>query len=59
MSELSDYAFVATVAALSTAILLYLVYVLGARSLRVFSRPGRAAGRWAASTSAGRTGRYT
>jgi len=37
MSEMSDYAFVATVAALSTAILLYLVYVLGAPSLRAFS----------------------
>jgi cytochrome c-type biogenesis protein CcsB len=37
MSELSEYAFVATVAALSTAILLYLVNALGARSLRAFS----------------------
>lgn len=37
MSELSEYAFVATVAALSAAIFLYLVNALGARSLRAFS----------------------
>ena len=37
MYELSQYAFVATVAAVSVAILLYLVNALGARSLRMMS----------------------
>ena len=40
MYDLSQYAFVATVAAVSVAILLYLVNALGARSLRAMSLAG-------------------
>src|SRR3990172_13420231 len=40
MYELSQYAFAATIAALSLAILLYLVNVIGARGLRMMSLAG-------------------
>jgi cytochrome c-type biogenesis protein CcsB len=40
MFELSQYAFVATIAALSLAILLYLVNVVGARGVRMMSLAG-------------------